>query len=45
MWPASLQQLAFGNRFNQAIDGVVRPASLQQLTFGECFNLAIDEVV
>ena len=42
MWSASLQQLNFGNRFNQAIDMVVWLASLQQLNFGYISNQPID---
>ncbi len=45
VWPASLQQLSFGEYFNQPIAGVVWPASLQQLSFGKSFNQPIAGVV
>ena len=45
MWPASLSQLTFGNRFNQAIDMVVWRASPQHVTFGIDFIKAIGGVV
>ncbi|CAM9262014.1 unnamed protein product, partial [Ectocarpus sp. 8 AP-2014] len=43
-WPASLQQLSFGDHFNRPIAEVVWPASLQQLEFGDEFNQPIAEV-
>ncbi|CAN0496281.1 unnamed protein product, partial [Ectocarpus sp. 12 AP-2014] len=37
-WPASLQQLSFGDYFDQPIVGIAWPLSLQQLSFGRAFN-------
>ncbi|CAN0589936.1 unnamed protein product, partial [Ectocarpus sp. 12 AP-2014] len=45
LWPASLQQLSFGDVFNQPIVGIVWPASLQRLEFGREFNQAVLEAV
>jgi len=45
VWPASLQQLSFGQDFYQPIEGVVWPSSLQQLSFGYFFNKPIAGVV
>ena len=33
-WPAGLQSLTLGYRFNQSLDNVTWPAGLQNLTFG-----------
>ncbi|CAN0347245.1 unnamed protein product, partial [Ectocarpus sp. 12 AP-2014] len=41
LWPACLQQLSFGDYFNQPIIGVAWPASLQRLSFGREFNQPI----
>ncbi|CAM9420406.1 unnamed protein product [Ectocarpus fasciculatus] len=40
-WAASLQQLSFGDDFDQSIVGAVWPVSLQLLSFGREFNQAI----
>ena len=40
----SLQQLTFGDEFNQVINEVVWPASLRKLEFGNNFNQPIHEV-
>ncbi|CAN0173235.1 unnamed protein product, partial [Ectocarpus sp. 12 AP-2014] len=42
--PASLQQLSFGDCFDQPLSEVVWPAFLQQLSFGLHFNQPLDEV-
>lgn len=44
MWPASLQQLAFGKYFDQPIEHVAWPTLLQQLTFGDRFHQPIEKV-
>ncbi|CAB1105529.1 unnamed protein product [Ectocarpus sp. CCAP 1310/34] len=44
-WPASLQQLSFGYKFNKPIADVVWPASLQHLSFGLRFNQPIANIV
>ncbi|CAN0073129.1 unnamed protein product, partial [Ectocarpus sp. 6 AP-2014] len=43
-WPIALEQLSFGNGFNQPIAGVEWPVSLRQLSFGERFNQPIVDV-
>ena len=43
-WPAGLQSLSFGYRFNQSLDRVAWPAGLQRLTFGYEFNQSLDNV-
>ncbi|CAN0528212.1 unnamed protein product, partial [Ectocarpus sp. 8 AP-2014] len=44
-WPASLQQLSFGDDFNQSIAEVVWSASLTQLSFGREFDQPVVGVV
>ena len=43
-WPASLQILTFGDRFNQNLRKVTWPAGLQNLTFGQDFDQSLDDV-
>ena len=43
-WPAGLQSLTLGDRFDQNLDNVTWPASLQSLTFGEHFDQSLDNV-
>ncbi len=44
MWSVSLQQVSFGEHFNQPIVGTEWPASLRQLRFGNNFDQPIVEV-
>ena len=43
-FPAALEILTFGDRFNQPLQGVKFPASLQSLTFGVDFNQPLQGV-
>ncbi|CAN0208747.1 unnamed protein product [Scytosiphon promiscuus] len=45
VWPPSLQQISFGNSFNQSLWRVALPECLRQLKFGRRFNQSIEEVV
>ncbi|CAN0255900.1 unnamed protein product [Scytosiphon promiscuus] len=45
VWPTSLQQISFGDSFNQPLSGVALPEILRQLTFGDGFNQSINDVV
>ena len=38
-WPASLQSLTFGARFDQTVDNMTWPEGLQSLTFGGIFPI------
>ena len=42
--PSGLQNLTFGNEFNQPLDRVSLPSGLQSLTFGNKFNQRLDGV-
>ena len=42
--PRSLESLAFGDPFDQSLQGVTFPSSLQSLTFGYNFNQSLKEV-
>ncbi len=42
--PSSLQNLTFGQEFNQRLENVSLPSSLQNLTFGEDFNQSLENV-
>ena len=44
-WLHAVQELTFGQFFNQPVVGVVWPPSLQQLSFGDCFNQPIVGIV
>jgi hypothetical protein len=40
--PRSLESLAFGDLFDQSLQGVTLPSGLQSLTFGMCFNRSLE---
>lgn len=40
-WPTYLQELSFGNYFNQSVVGVTCPTYLQEPSFGNQFNQSI----
>jgi hypothetical protein len=42
--PETLQSLAFGQMFNQNLEGVTFPSNLQSLTFGHMFNQSLEGV-
>lgn len=44
-WPVTLEELEFGERFNQRIDGVRWPMGLRRLAFGRSFNRPLDGVM
>ena len=43
--PMSLENLTFGDKFNQSLKGVTFPSSLQRLTFGHHFNHSLEGVI
>eukprot|EP00438_Fugacium_kawagutii_P013948 Skav203414 [mRNA] locus=scaffold1743:285672:286487:- [translate_table: standard] len=42
--PRSLEDLTFGDYFNQSMEGVTLPSGLRNLTFGEYFNQSMEGV-
>lgn len=44
VWPACLQELIFGDDFNQPIESVLWPSSLQSQAFGVEFNQPVERV-
>ncbi|CAN0290720.1 unnamed protein product [Scytosiphon promiscuus] len=45
VWPTSLQQISFGDSFNQLLWRVALPESLRQLTFGDSFNQSAKDIM
>ena len=43
--PKSLENLTFGNEFNQSLEQVTLPRNLQSLTFGHGFNQSLEHVM
>jgi len=41
VFPAGLQTISFGHRFNQSLARVVLPAGLRSIHFGVCFNQSL----